>query len=295
MKVFVTGGSGFIGTGVVSELLHLGHTVVALSRSQESADKLRTLGSDVEILPGNLTDLKSLRKGAAQADATIHLGFVHDFANFEECCKVDQEAVISMLNSIEGSGKTFIYTSGVLGLPEGKSCNEKDKPDPNFPSPRSHTEEVALTYKDKGVKAMVVKLGASVHGKGDHAFVPALIGIAKSSGESAYVGDGQNVWPVVQRLDAVRLFIQALKHGTAGTVYHAVAECVKLKDIAQIIGEISGLPVRSISLNKASRHFGAMSFFVNRDVNATSEITRAELHWEPQGMTLLNDLRENYV
>lgn len=295
MKVFITGGTGFIGSAVVSELLESGHRVIALARSEESANKLRTFGSGVDVLYGDLNDHESLKKGVTQSDGVIHLGFIHDFSRFEECCKIDQTAVLCMLESMRGTNKPFVYANGLLWLPEGRLCDEDIRRDPEVQVTRAITEELILGYQDKGVKTMIIRLGASVHGKGDHAFIPSLIEIARSSGNSAYIGDGHNSWPAVHRLDAARLFSIALEHGSAGGVYRAVAESVSTKSIAQAIGTGLTLPLISVPPEEASKQFSFMTMFLSRDVQVSSEKTRTELRWYPREMGLLEDMRANYI
>ena len=79
MRVFVTGGTGLIGSAVVAELLGNGHTVLALARSGSSAAALETEGA--ESIRGSLADLGTLRAGAAKADGVIHLAFANDFSS----------------------------------------------------------------------------------------------------------------------------------------------------------------------------------------------------------------------
>src|SRR5690348_11382103 len=81
MRVFITGGTGLIGSAVVDELLDHGHTVLALARSEESAFKLRSAGA--EPISGGLADVDALREGTAQADGVIHLAFSNDFSSPE--------------------------------------------------------------------------------------------------------------------------------------------------------------------------------------------------------------------
>src|SRR3954454_21476121 len=91
MRVFVTGASGFIGSAVVPELLAAGHEVVGLARSDDAATAVTT--SRAAVRRGRLDDLEALRAGAAEADAVVHLAFVHDFGNYEAAVATDRQAI----------------------------------------------------------------------------------------------------------------------------------------------------------------------------------------------------------
>src|SRR4051812_35252406 len=109
MRVFITGGTGLIGSTVVSELLGNGHTVLALARSDASARAVEAAGA--EPLRGGLADLDALRAGAAQADGVIHLAFSNDFSSADAVARsVGEEsaALATLGEALVGSDRPFV-------------------------------------------------------------------------------------------------------------------------------------------------------------------------------------------
>src|SRR6185437_5156066 len=223
MRVFLTGATGFIGEAIVRELLPAGHQVLGLARSDAAADTLARLG--VEAHRGDLSETESLVAGARACDGVIHTAFIHDFSAYATAAETDRRAVAAMTAALEGSGKPFVLTSGTALLAPGRIGTEDDAPAPgSAASLRAAAEATALAAAARGVRASVVRLPPSVHGTGDHGFVPTLIDIARRTGVSAFIGDGANRWPAVHRLDAARLFRLALERAAPGAGLHAVAE-----------------------------------------------------------------------
>jgi len=289
MRVFLTGGTGFIGTAVVPELLQAGHQVLGLARSEATAKALSAAG--VKAHRGSLDDVDSLRSGAAASDAVLHIGFNHDFANFKAMCETDRRAIEALGAELAGSDRPLVVTSGAALVTPGRVATEDDVSTlTSADFPRAASEEAAVALAGRGVRISVVRL-AVVHGDGDPHFIPSLIKLAREKGVSAYVGDGLNRWPAVHRLDAAHLYKLVLEKGSKGAHYHAVAEeGVALKGIAEVIGRRLKVPTVSKSKEEAAAHFGGFAMFAGMDGRASSKLTRERLGWRPVQVSLLADL-----
>jgi nucleoside-diphosphate-sugar epimerase len=287
MRIFVTGATGFVGSAVVAELIDAGHQVLGLARSDKGAASLAAAGADV--LRGSLEDLDSLRNGAANSDGVIHTAFIHDFSNYAASAEADRLAIETLGMALAGSRRPLVVTSGTLLLRrESSLATENDEAYPNFPR---KSEAAGLALASQSVRVSTIRLPPSVHGDGDHGFVPRLFAIAREKGVSAYVGDGLNQWPAVHRLDAARLYRLAVEKDFAGSRYHGVADQgVPFGDIAQVIGRHLNVPVVSKSQEEAVEHFGWMSHFVSIDCPASSVQTQEQLAWRPTHASLLADI-----
>lgn len=286
MHVFVTGATGFVGTSVVRHLLEAGHEVTGLARSDASAAKLEAAGAAVRR--GELTDLETLAEAADEADGVIHAGFIHDFSNFMHSVAVDKTAIETLGGALVGTGKTLLVTSGIGLLAPGQLATETDMPDGS--SPRL-SEAAAMPFADQDVRVGIVRLPPSVHGDGDHGFVPAIIGFARQHGRATHIGDGANRWPAVHVEDAGRLYLAALEKGEAGGRYHAIGDAgIPFRRIAETIGRKLGLPAVSLTGDEVTGHFGWMAGFAAMDVPASCAITQEKLGWQATGIGLIEDL-----
>src|SRR3954469_5346954 len=288
MRVFVTGGTGLIGSAVVAELLGNAHTVIALARSEASERASR--GAGAGPLRGSLADLDALRAGAAQADGVIHLAFAHDFDSPEGLAKAVAEesaALATLGEELLGSDRPFVTVSGTPYVP-GRASTEADPLPTDGPvGGRGRAVTAVLGLASRGVRSTAVRMPRTVHNQGTGGFAGILTGIARQTGVSGYPGDGTQRWPAVHALDAAVLFRLALEQAQAGTSWHAVAdEGDTVRDIATVIGQRLGLPVASVPADT----FGPLGQIFATDQPSTSEHTRQTLGWEPKHPSLLEDL-----
>ena len=293
MKVFVTGATGFVGSAVVQELINAGHQVLGLSRDEKADNDIIAAGAHPHR--GDLNDLESIQSGAAASDGVIHTAFNHDFSKFKESSKNDRRVIEALGGELAGSERPLIITSAIGLLPRGKVVSEEDMPIPG-PNPRIASEQAADAVARLGVRVSVVRLSPSVHGDGDHAFIPMLIRIAREKGVSVYEGEGLNTWPAIHRMDAAKLFRLALEKAAAGgTRYHGVAEQgIFFHEIAEAIGKGLNVPVVSRSKEDAAAHFGTFAHFAAMDIYASSKQTQEVLGWHPIQPGLIADLSGNY-
>ena len=288
MHVFITGGTGLIGSPVVAELIGGGHTVLALARSDQSAQAAQAAGA--QPWRGSVADLAALRAGAAQADAVIHLAFGNDYSTAEALARSvaeDTAAIEALGDELRGSDRPFVLVSGTPWIPGRLSTEQDPLPTDGPVGGRGRAINGALALASEGVRTSAVRMPRTVHNEGSGGFAGLLTDAARRTGVSGYPGDGTNRWPAVHALDAAVLFRLALENAPAGSSWHAVAdEGDEVRAIAAVIGRRLGLPVQSV----ADETFGPFAPIFAADQPSSSTHTRATLGWTPTHPSLLADL-----
>ena len=202
MRVFVTGATGFIGSAIVGELITAGHTVLGLARSDAAAKSLIAAGAEVHR--GDLDDLEACaaaRGGRRRDPHRLQPRLLEVQGELRDRPARHRSARRSARRLRPAVDRHVRDRAAAARAPRARRRCARVRP----AIPRVASEEAAAAVAARGVRVAVVRLPPTVHGDGDHGFVPMLIGIAREKGVSAYVGDGRNRWPAVHRLDAAQL------------------------------------------------------------------------------------------
>ena len=284
MRVFLTGGSGYIGSAVLDSLLRAGHHVEALVRNREKAADVQLRGAHPVI--GDLAQPDNWAAVAAAADGSIHTA-MDDSSRGQTLDALALDTFLSApprpgLASPQRPGRFFIYTSGVWVL--GPAPEPVDEAAPLNPIEKSawrapHEERV-LAAAGPGLRTAVVRPGI-VYG-GSRGIVGDLFKAA-ANGLVRVVGSGENHWPLVYDRDLGELYLLLTASATASGVYHANDECdEQVNDIvAAIAGHVSIRPsIRKVPLPEARKKMGAYA-----DALALDQIVRCPraraLGWTP--------------
>ncbi|WP_432943225.1 NAD-dependent epimerase/dehydratase family protein [Kribbella sp. CA-253562] len=277
MKVFLTGGSGYIGQVVIEALVRHGHEVTALARSDRAVETVTALGAKAVV--GELTDLDVLREGAAGADGVLHLG-----ASYERSAEIDRDAADALLTGLDGRGP-YVHTGGVwvYGDTDGVVDEDAAKNPPEITAWRLENEARVLETAARGWHPVVV-MPALVYGRSGGLIETFFVEPARSNGAVALVGDGSNHTTLVHVDDLAELYVLALEKAPAGAVYVAVAENRTFAELAPALAEAAGHPgqIRHLEAAEAHEQMGPIAGAYVLDQQLTSDRARRELGWEPR-------------
>jgi nucleoside-diphosphate-sugar epimerase len=284
MKIFVTGATGFVGAAAAGALSKRGHRIAALARSEEARRKLRERG--YEAVAGSLEDTDALARAAREADAVIHAGATGDARNGE----VDAAAVRTLLDALRGSGKGFVYTSGVWVYGSTGEA-PADESTPLNPVPivafRVAVERAVLDAVDADVAAKIVRPGLVYgHRRG----IPAMFLANRDAVQ--VIGDGKNRWSLVHVDDLGELYALVLAKSPPGEAYNASSDVRTVRDIALAAARsLGGVPLTFIPLAAAREQLGPFADALVLDQIISSDKARHSLGWTPVGPSIDEDYR----
>ena len=289
MRILVTGATGYIGAVVAAVLAERGHAVVGTARSAAAEAELVALGQ--EAVRADLHDPETLARAAATCDATIHAAATQD----EEMGPVEQAAVHAMLAALAGTGKAFVYTSGVWiygSAPPGGLLDEDSVPDPvGLLAWRPALESEVLAAAEAGIRTIVIRPGM-VYGRGGGPL--NQFAAMAEDGVPRYVGDGENHWSLVHVDDLAELYALALERAPAGTLVNGIlGPPLRVRDLAEAAAAGAGLPApRSWPFAEAALVLDPDDADgVTRDHRISGDRARALLGWEPPARSPLDELR----
>jgi nucleoside-diphosphate-sugar epimerase len=215
MKIFVTGGSGYIGNSVARAFRRAGHEVSALVRNEEKAK--RVWSDELRPVLGDLRSPESWAKEAQAADVIVHCAaeMSKDFADLD---KSSTERLIAY--SKEGNRqRTFIYTSGVW-VYGNTGLNRVNESSPLTPfamvSWRPAVEELALRASSERLLTAVVRPGCVYGGRGS--LTSSWFESAEKEGAARIVGDGKNRWAMIHVEDLADAYVRLAHARVRGEV-----------------------------------------------------------------------------
>ena len=282
MKIFLTGGSGYIGRATIGELVRLGHTVEALARSERAEAAVVAAGATA--VRGGLTDLGVLNHAASRAEAVIHLA---QATTGEE----DLAAATVMQDGVGGG--TYVHTGGswVYGDSDGVQDETAAWNPPAVVAWRRAVEDAVLARAAGGGRPVIVQPGL-LYG-GDNRLIDIFfVQPGKESGAIPYIGDGGNHWALIHLDDLARLYAAALS-APAGSVYRGVGGVnPTAKEGAEACARAAGLDGKTVSLTleQAREQMGPIADAFALDQQLTSAKAQRELGWTPVHTDPLNEL-----
>ncbi len=286
MRIFLTGATGYIGSAVAHALRAGGHEVAGLARTGEAARKLEAQG--IGAHRGNLREPDQTADAAAAFDGVIHTAFEND----PNAPLIDEAFVRAVLDKLSGTGKTFIYTSGVwvMGNTDKKADEDSPLDPPAVVAWRPAVERKVLAAAERNIRTVVIRPGM-VYGRGA-GIVAGFVKSARETGSALVVGSGENHWSFVHVDDLADLYLRAL-NAKPGSLYVAATEVRRVRDVAEAASRAAGAQgrVQSWELEEAYHNLGPAVAGLVLDQRVSTHRAEQELGWRPRTVSVLDEFR----
>ncbi|NIR46916.1 NAD-dependent epimerase/dehydratase family protein [candidate division KSB1 bacterium] len=293
MRIFVSGGSGYIGSVVTETLAIYGHDITGLLRSPSKAGVLEQAGA--RPLLGDLNDPDTYSSALGQNDVLIHMAYQHQ----AETVTVDEAALQTFLDSAKLNSQTrmVIYTSGchVLGDTGGERVAEDgstDRPGANVTWRPEHEQRV-LEAANERLTTAVIRPGMVYGGRGG--LIPKMFESAKKDGTVTVFGDGENHWSMVHVEDLANLY-RLIVEQEAGGIFHGVdGNPVKARHVAEAASEVAGAggAINNIPLDEGRKKLGKLADALCLDQLCVARRS-LQLGWQPERKSFLENVIATY-
>ncbi len=252
MRAFVTGGTGFIGSSVVRDLLQRGIDVRALCRP--TSDRTNLVGLDVDVFEGDLLDAASLRRGVTGCELVFHVGALYSFwvRPVSRIYDINVEGTRALFGAAKAAGvERVVYTSSVaaLGLRiDGKPADETTPSDlsqivGDYKKSKYLAEQVALEF----AREMPIVIVNPSYPVGPRDIKPTPSGQTildfLNRKMPAYIDTGMNLVDVE---DVATGHWLAAEKGRVGERYILGGENVTMRRMLELLSEITGLPAPTL-------------------------------------------------
>lgn len=286
-RILLTGATGYIGSVVAEKLDAAGHEVLGLARTDEAEERLTRLGHTP--VRGDVADPEGVARLARAADGVIHAATTNDARN----AQLDPAVTRATLRALEGTGKPFVYTSGVWGLGDTGDATA-DETSGGVPLPlvafREPVERDVVASAARGVRGIVLR-PAIAYGRGGG--IPSmLVAEARAKGGVRVIGDGRQEWPTVHVEDLADLYVRAVVSAPGGSILHGADGQVAARDVALAASLAGGAGGRRLpwTLDEARAEYGGFGEFFALHQRVSSRLTRERLGWAPRAPSLLEEL-----
>jgi nucleoside-diphosphate-sugar epimerase len=251
---FVTGGSGFIGGRLIERLRGEGHTIRALARSDQAAQRVRSLGA--EPVPGDLSDPRALASAASGCELAFHAAAIlGDWGTREEFERGNVEGTGNVLAACAQAGvRRLVHVGTEAALMAGQPLVEVDESAPLRPdspvlysSTKAQAEQLVVSANRPDFETVVIR-PRFVWGRGDTTLLPTMVQLVRS-GRFAWIAGGRHLTATTHVENTVHGLVLGAQRGTPGQVYFVTdGEPVVFRDFVSDLLRTQGVepPTRSI-------------------------------------------------
>jgi nucleoside-diphosphate-sugar epimerase len=285
MHVALTGGVGFVGSHVLTELQEHGHEVTALVRDETQADRVGARGAKAAVV--DLYDRPAVASLFRNADGVIHTASPGDATS----AGLDTAVVDAVIEALEGTGKAYLQISGLWVFGSNSSITEESP----FNAPAMVAWKEPIERRVLGAKGIrvVVPISGVAYGDGGGGIPGLLLGSPRDdAGNLVMLGTGQQHWSTVHAADLANFFRRALESDSARG-YYVIANGLDstVAEITQAAAVAAGAPgaVPGSSDEARARLGDYFAEVLLLDQGTKAAKARSELDWAPSHPSLVDE------